>query len=92
LRRLHAGTTRRGRPQRLAGDLDLYDEETRTNFELDGAKHHAGPADRERDLRRDAAQAAVGITVVRFTHDRLVRASAEVRAQAAKILAVRRAA
>lgn len=71
--------------------LDLYDEETRTNFELDGAKHHAGPADRERDLRRDAALAAAGITVVRFTHDRLVGAPAEVRAQAVAILAARRA-
>jgi very-short-patch-repair endonuclease len=72
--------------------LDLYDEETRTNFELDGAKHHAGSADRERDLRRDATLAAAGITVVRFTHDRLVRAPAEVRAQAVAILAARRAA
>ena len=71
--------------------LDLYDEETRTDFELDGAKHHAGPLDRERDLRRDAALAAMGITVVRFTHDRLVRSPADVRAQAVAILAARRA-
>lgn len=71
--------------------LDLYDEETRTNFELDGAKHHAGPLDRERDLRRDAALAVAGITVVRFTHDRLVHSPADVRAQAVAILAARRA-
>jgi very-short-patch-repair endonuclease len=72
--------------------LDVYDEETRTNFELDGAKYHAGPADRERDLRRDAALAALGITVVRFTHDRLVHAPGEVGRQVAAILATRRAA
>jgi very-short-patch-repair endonuclease len=71
--------------------LDLYDADTRTNFELDGAKHDAGPADRERDLRRDAALAAMGITVVRFTHDRLMRTPADVRAQALAILAARRA-
>lgn len=71
--------------------LDLYDEETRTNFELDGAEHHAGPADRERDLRRDAALAAMGIAVVRFTHERLVRDPAEVCAQAVAIIAARRA-
>jgi very-short-patch-repair endonuclease len=47
---------------------------------------------RERDLRRDAALAAVGITVVRFTHDRLVRTPDDVRAQAVAILAARRAA
>ena len=70
--------------------LDVFDEETRTNFELDGAKHHAAPADRERDLKRDAALATLGIAVVRFTHDRLVHAPAEVRAQAVAILAVRR--
>lgn len=35
--------------------LDAFDEATRTNFELDGAKYHGSPAARERDLRRDAA-------------------------------------
>jgi len=70
--------------------LDVFDEETRTNFELDGAEHHASAADRERDLRRDAALAAMGIAVVRFTHDRLVRAPADVHAQVLAILAARR--
>jgi very-short-patch-repair endonuclease len=71
--------------------LDLYDEVTRVNVELDGAKYHAGAADRERDLRRDAALAALGITVVRFTHDRLVREPDEVRRQVLAILAARAA-
>lgn len=71
--------------------LDVYDERTSTNFELDGAKHHAGPADRERDLRRDAALAEQGITVVRFTHDRLTEMPLEVREQIRAILRTRRA-
>jgi very-short-patch-repair endonuclease len=69
--------------------LDLFDERARVNFELDGTKYHAGPADRERDLRRDAALAVKGITVVRFTHDRLVREPHAVRAQVRAILAAR---
>ncbi len=67
--------------------LDVFDPVTRTNFELDGARHHTDPADRERDLRRDAAPAARGITVVRLTHDRLRRSATEVRAEVAAILA-----
>jgi len=31
--------------------LDAYDEESRTNFELDGAAYHSSARDRERDLR-----------------------------------------
>jgi hypothetical protein len=70
--------------------LDVFDPEVRVNFELDGAKYHTSPADRERDLRRDAALAAMGIVVVRFTHDRLLRDPAEVRRQVLDIVAVRR--
>lgn len=70
--------------------LDAYDEVRRLNFELDGRKYHSSVLDRERDLRRDAALAVLGIMVVRFTHDRLVRESAEVRAQAVAIMATRR--
>jgi very-short-patch-repair endonuclease len=70
--------------------LDAFDEATRVNFELDGAKYHTDSADRERDLRRDAALAALGITVVRFTHDRLVREPDEVAREARAILGVRR--
>jgi very-short-patch-repair endonuclease len=66
--------------------LDVFHPETRTNFELDGARYHT---DRERDLRRDAALSATGITVVRFTHERLVSAVGDVRSQVAAIVSVR---
>lgn len=52
--------------------LDTYDATTRTAFEVDGDKHHSSPADRVRDVRRDAVLATVGILTVRF-------ASADVR-------------
>lgn len=71
--------------------LDVYCREARVNFELDGAKYHSSAADRERDLRRDAELAAIGILVVRFTHDRLVNHPAQVRAQIRAILAARMA-
>jgi very-short-patch-repair endonuclease len=71
--------------------LDVYDEATRVNFELDGRQYHGSVQDRERDLRRDALLAARGIMVVRFTHDRLRREPAEVRRQVLAILASRRA-
>jgi very-short-patch-repair endonuclease len=83
---------RRQYPVRLGARtayLDVFDEVTRVDFELDGAKYHAGTRDRERDLRRDAALTARGITVVRFTHDRLVREPAEVRREVIEILRVR---
>lgn len=52
--------------------LDVFAERERVAFELDGATFHTGAVQRERDLRRDAALAALGITVVRFTYDRLM--------------------
>jgi hypothetical protein len=69
--------------------LDAYDPETRTNFELDGAQWHASPKQRERDLRRDAALAALGIMVVRFSHHRLVHEPEQVRLEILAILAAR---
>ena len=69
--------------------LDVFDPTTGTNFELDGARYHAGPADRERDLRRDAALAARGITVVRLTHDHLTGSAADVQREVMAILASR---
>ncbi len=71
--------------------LDVYAEAERVNFELDGARWHASPEQRERDLRRDAALAALGILVVRFTHRRITREPANVRRQAISILESRRA-
>lgn len=70
--------------------LDAYDEESRTNFELDGAAYHSSSADRERDLRRDAALAAIGIHAVRFSHARLTREAGLVREEALTIMAIRR--
>ncbi len=70
--------------------LDVFHEPTGTNFELDGAKWHAGAEERERDLRRDAALATRGIRVVRFTHDRLLGSPDEVRREVLAILAVAR--
>lgn len=69
--------------------LDLYAETERVNIELDGAKWHSSPRDRERDLRRDAALAARGILVVRFTH-RQLQDPTSVRHQLRAILATRR--
>jgi Protein of unknown function (DUF559) len=71
--------------------LDVYDPQTCTNFELDGAKWHASFQQRERDLRRDAALATLGIMVIRFTHDRLVHEPDQVRREILAILAARRA-
>lgn len=69
--------------------LDAYCRAARVNFELDGATWHTSPADRERDARRDAALAAMGIMVVRFTHDQMVNHPEQVRAQIRAIVAAR---
>jgi very-short-patch-repair endonuclease len=60
------------------------------NFELDGRDGHATSADRERDLKRDAALATLGIQVVRFASHRLTYEVPAVRREALAILAVRR--
>jgi hypothetical protein len=72
--------------------LDVYCRDARVNFELDGAQWHGSPRDRERDVRRDAALATMGIMVVRFTHHRLTSAPEEVRAEVRAIVARRLAA
>ncbi len=69
--------------------LDVYCPRSRVNFELDGAKWHHSTAARERDARRDAELAAMGIMVVRFTHDQLVFTPEVVRAQVRAIVAAR---
>lgn len=69
--------------------LDVYCPGAQVNFELDGAKWHASVAARERDLRRDALLATIGITVVRFTHDQLTRTPELVRAQVQAIVGAR---
>jgi very-short-patch-repair endonuclease len=70
--------------------LDVYAEAEKVNFEVDGTGSHTTLADRERDLRRDAALAALGILVVRFSHHRLVHDAAAVRLEVLAILAARR--
>jgi len=70
--------------------LDRYYEELLLDVELDGAAFHGLPGQRERDLKRDAALAALGILVVRFSHQRLHRETAGVIEELADIIAVRR--
>ncbi|WP_062318205.1 endonuclease domain-containing protein [Demequina maris] len=56
---------------RAAGEtyrLDMYDPATMTAIELDGAAFHTDPLSRQRDLRRDANLARVGIQTVRLTY------------------------
>lgn len=84
---------RRQVPIRLPGRtvyLDLYADAEKVNIELDGDAVHTSPADRERDLRRDAALAALGILVVRYTHHRLTYDPEGVRREILAILAARR--
>jgi REase_MTES_1575 len=61
--------------------LDAAWPEVRLAIELDGAAFHGTPEDRERDLRRDAAMAALGWIVLRFSYRRLTRHPEACRAQ-----------
>jgi hypothetical protein len=80
-------------PVRLASGLvyldRLYDAEM-VNVELDGAAYHGAPGQRERDLRRDAALAALGFVTVRFSHPRLFGDPDGARRQTLQILETRR--
>jgi hypothetical protein len=71
--------------------LDAFDEESATDFELDGARWHNSPRDHDRDQRRDAALATVGIHAVRFSRNRLADEVPQARAEALAIMAARRA-
>ncbi|HKA69975.1 MAG TPA: DUF559 domain-containing protein [Actinomycetes bacterium] len=80
-------------PIKLAGRttyLDVFAEAERVNFELDGMYWHLPEQNREQDLRRDAALAAMGILVVRFSHHRLRHSPEEVRREVLGILSKRR--
>jgi very-short-patch-repair endonuclease len=70
--------------------LDRAHLRERVGVELDGAAWHGSKAQRERDVRRDAALAAVGWVVVRFTHARLHADPLECAAELIAILAARR--
>ena len=70
--------------------LDRYFDEERLAVEMDGAAFHGSPGQRERDIRRDAALAALGIQVIRFSHQRLFADPDGVRRELLEILAARR--
>ena len=53
--------------------LDAAWPEVKLAVELDGAAFHGSREARERDLRRDAALAALGWVVLRFSYRRLMR-------------------
>lgn len=61
--------------------LDAAWPEVKLAVELDGAAFHGSPAARERDLRRDAALAALGWVVLRFSYRRLMREPEACRAE-----------
>jgi len=69
--------------------LDLYDVESRTAVELDGARFHSDAESRRRDVRRDADLASVGILTVRFSYADLMNRPQWCRQRLAAILQVR---
>jgi very-short-patch-repair endonuclease len=62
----------------------------KVGVELDGAAWHGSRQQRERDVRRDAALAAAGWVIVRFTHARLTSNPRACRDELAAIVAARR--
>ena len=73
-------------------DLDVAWPQVRLAVELDGAAFHGSAEQRERDLRRDAALAAQGWLVLRFSYRRLTREPAACRAEIAAVYRSRLAA
>jgi very-short-patch-repair endonuclease len=82
--RQHVVSTRGGRHW-----LDMYDAASMTAIELDGATYHAGVKDWQRDLRRDADLAAVGILTLRFSYRDLTERPQWCRAAALDVLRLR---
>ncbi|MDQ3714522.1 MAG: DUF559 domain-containing protein [Actinomycetota bacterium] len=70
--------------------LDLAWPELKLGVELDGAAYHGSTAQRERDVRRDAALATVGWQVIRVTYARITSDPIAVRHDLATIVAARR--
>jgi REase_MTES_1575 len=70
-------------------DLDRAWPEAKLAVELDGARHHTSPEDRERDLARDAALAAAGWIVLRFTYAEVRRNPGRVRARVLEVYRMR---
>jgi very-short-patch-repair endonuclease len=71
--------------------LDAAVPELKVAVELDGAAFHGSPEARERDLRRDAALAALGWVVLRFSYRRLMREPEACRREIAQVCAARAA-
>ena len=69
--------------------LDRAWPEAKLAVELDGARHHTSPEDRERDLARDAALAAAGWIVLRFTYAEVRRNPERVRARVLEVYRMR---
>jgi very-short-patch-repair endonuclease len=71
--------------------LDRAWPEVKLAVELDGARHHTSPEDRQRDLARDAALAALGWVVLRFTFADVLRDAKAVRARVLEVYRTRTA-
>jgi very-short-patch-repair endonuclease len=69
--------------------LDRAWPEVKLAVELDGARHHTSPEDRRRDLARDAALAALGWVVLRFTYADVRRDADAVRRRIVEVYAAR---
>lgn len=70
--------------------LDLAFDAERVAIEFDGWAYHGGREQRERDLRRDAALAAIGWLTIRLAHRRLTTDVTGCRREVLAILARRR--
>jgi very-short-patch-repair endonuclease len=71
--------------------LDRAWPEVKLAVELDGARHHTSPEDRRRDLARDAALAAIGWVVLRFTYADVHRDAEAVRSRVLQAYRMREA-
>ncbi|RBY76019.1 hypothetical protein DQ238_18510 [Geodermatophilus sp. TF02-6] len=70
--------------------LDRAWPEAKLAVELDGARHHTSPEDRQADLARDRALAAAGWVVLRFTYADVLRDPDGVRARVLEVYRTRR--
>lgn len=77
---------------RVAGErfrIDAYHHPTRTAFEFDGDGSHSSPEAQQRDRRRDALLATLGIVTVRFSYRDVVNRPGWCTAVALQVLRVR---
>ncbi|MGY1741745.1 MULTISPECIES: DUF559 domain-containing protein [unclassified Blastococcus] len=71
--------------------LDRAWPEVKLAVELDGARYHTSPEDRQRDLARDRELAALGWVVLRFTYADVLRDPDGVRRKVLEVYAARAA-